>query len=131
MSGEVPALLACVATGILAACRRHRAAAADKGFALPAGATADGAALYASRCAACHDHATDRIPPKVLISVTRSPEDVIDTLTLGVMRTQATGLSAEQIKSLAFYLTGKQPTPRAAPDANLCSAAARHTAVGG
>ena len=92
MSGEVPALLACVATGILAS--MPTTAAADKGFALPAGATADGAALYASRCAACHDHATDRIPPKVLISVTRSPEDVIDTLTLGVMRTQATGLSA-------------------------------------
>ena len=122
MSGEVPALLACVATGILASLPLA-AAAADKGLALPAGATAEGAALYASRCAACHDHATDRIPPKVLISVTRSPEDVIDTLTLGVMRTQATGLSAEQIKSLAFYLTGKQPTPRAAPDANLCSAA--------
>ena len=122
MSGEVPALLACVATGILAS-MPLAAAAADKGLALPAGATAEGAALYASRCAACHDHATDRIPPKVLISVTRSPEDVIDTLTLGVMRTQATGLSAEQIKNLAFYLTGKQPTPRAAPDANLCSAA--------
>ena len=122
MSGEVRALLACVATGILASLPTA-AAAADKEFALPAGATAEGAALYASRCAACHDHATDRIPPKVLISVTRSPEDVIDTLTLGVMRTQATGLSAEQIKSLAFYLTGKQPTPRAAPDANLCSAA--------
>ena len=122
MSGEVRALLACVATGILAS-MPLAAAAADKGLALPAGATAEGAALYASRCAACHDHATDRIPPKVLISVTRSPEDVIDTLTLGVMRTQATGLSAEQIKSLAFYLTGKQPTPRAAPDANLCSAA--------
>ena len=78
MSGEVRALLACVATGILASLPTA-AAAADKEFALPAGATAEGAALYASRCAACHDHATDRIPPKVLISVTRSPEDVIDT----------------------------------------------------
>jgi polyvinyl alcohol dehydrogenase (cytochrome) len=86
-------------------------------------ASPDGAALYAARCAACHDHATDRIPPKVLISITRSAEDVIDTLTLGVMRTQATGLSSEQIRSLAVYLTGKQPAPRAAPDANPCSAA--------
>jgi polyvinyl alcohol dehydrogenase (cytochrome) len=127
MSREVPALLACLASAILAslsvAAAAPPATAVDKDFALPAGASADGAALYASRCAACHDHATERIPPKVLISVTRSPEDVIDTLTLGVMRTQATGLSAEQIKSLAFYLTGKQPTPRAAPDANLCGAA--------
>ena len=84
----------------------------------------DGAALYATRCAACHDHAADRIPPKVLISITRSAEDVIDTLTLGVMRTQAAGLSGEEIKSLAVYLTGKQPAPRAAADANPCPAAA-------
>jgi polyvinyl alcohol dehydrogenase (cytochrome) len=83
-------------------------------------AHAEGAALYAARCAACHDHASGRVPPKVLISITRSAEDVIDTLTLGVMRAQATGLSAAQIKTLAVYLTGKQPQPRAAPDANLC-----------
>src|SRR5580704_4872319 len=83
-------------------------------------AHAEGAALYAARCAACHDHASGRVPPKVLISITRSAEDVIDTLTLGVMRAQATGLSAAQIKTLAVYLTGKQPQPRAAADANPC-----------
>lgn len=83
----------------------------------------EGAALYAARCAACHDHAADRIPPKVLISITRSAEDVIDTLTLGVMRTQAAGLSAEQIKSLAVFLTGKEPSPRAAANANPCPGA--------
>lgn len=86
-------------------------------------AASDGATLYVARCAVCHDHATDRIPPKVLISITRSAEDVIDTLTLGVMRTQAVGLSAEQIQNLAVYLTGKQPAPRAAADANRCPGA--------
>ena len=60
----------------------------------PEATSPEGAALYASRCAACHDHASGRVPPKVLISVTRAAEDVIDTLTLGVMRTQAAGLSA-------------------------------------
>ncbi len=89
--------------------------------AAPADETATGAALYAARCAACHDHAQDRIPPKVLISTTRAPEDVIDTLTLGVMRAQAAGLSAEQIRAVAVYLTGKQPAPRAAADANPCA----------
>ena len=124
MRREVAALLAWLASGFLAslpvAAAAPPATAADKDFALPAGASADGAALYASRCAACHDDATDRIPPKVLISVTRSPEDVIDTLTLGVMRTQATGLSAQQIKSLAFYLTG--PLHRSAALAGLIAA---------
>jgi cytochrome c553 len=74
----------------------------------------DGAALYATRCAACHDHAADRIPPKVLISITRSAEDVIDTLTLGVMRTQAAGLSSEQIRSLAPISPASSPRRAAA-----------------
>ncbi len=87
-------------------------------------AHAEGAALYAARCAVCHDHASGRVPPKVLISITRSAEDVIDTLSLGVMRTQATGLSSAQIRSLAVYLTGKEPQPRAAADANPCKAPA-------
>lgn len=83
-------------------------------------ASSEGAAIWASRCSACHDHAQDRIPPKVLIATTRAPEDIIDTLTLGVMRPQATGLTADQIKSIAVYLTNKQPGPRASADANLC-----------
>jgi polyvinyl alcohol dehydrogenase (cytochrome) len=84
----------------------------------------EGEALYASRCAACHDHASGRVPPKVLITVTRAAEDVIDTLTLGVMRPQASGLTPQQIRSLAIYLTGKLPVPRAPPDANPCPAPA-------
>ncbi len=83
-------------------------------------AGSEGAAIWAQRCSACHDHAQDRIPPKVLIATTRAPEDVIDTLTLGVMRPQAAGLTDEQIKSIAVYLTNKQPSPRAAADANPC-----------
>jgi polyvinyl alcohol dehydrogenase (cytochrome) len=85
---------------------------------------AEGAALWAQRCSACHDHAQGRIPPKVLISTARAPEDIIDTLTLGVMRAQATGLSEAQIRNLAVYLTNKQPAPRAAPDANPCKSSA-------
>jgi polyvinyl alcohol dehydrogenase (cytochrome) len=85
-----------------------------------AAANAEGAAIYAARCSVCHDHASGRVPPKVLISITRSAEDVIDTLSLGVMRSQAAGLSAAQIRSVAVYLTGKEPQPRAAADANRC-----------
>jgi polyvinyl alcohol dehydrogenase (cytochrome) len=99
------------------------AAAAEEPAAKAADAAA-GAALYASRCAACHDHAQDRIPPKVLISTTRAAEDVIDTLTLGAMRPQAAGLSSEQIRAVAVYLTDKEPAPRAAADANPCAAPA-------
>lgn len=116
MKLNVAASAALLAT-FLGAAAPTQAAGADA-------ATAEGAALYASRCAVCHDHASGRVPPKVLISITRSAEDVIDTLSLGVMRSQAAGLSTAQIRNLAVYLTGKEPQPRAAADANPCKTAA-------
>ncbi len=74
----------------------------------PAVTSPEGEALYKQKCAVCHDTPEDRIPPRFLIA-RRSAEDVIQTLTTGSMKQQATGLSAEQIKALAVYLTGKQP----------------------
>src|SRR5262249_45019118 len=84
----------------------------------------EGAALYRERCAVCHDNPQDRIPPLFLIR-RRAAEDVIQTLTAGVMRQQAAGLSADQIRALAIHLTGKQPGagPRVDPEANFCKAA--------
>ena len=79
------------------------------------------AQLYQQKCAMCHDHPQDRIPPLFLIK-RRSAEDVIQTLTSGVMKQQAAGISAEQIRALAIFLTGKQPgapVPRV-EEANLC-----------
>ncbi len=128
MKREVLAIVSCLAAALInvaAAGARHaedpQAPATDAlQVVVPEATSPEGAALYASRCAACHDHASGRVPPKVLISVTRAAEDVIDTLTLGVMRTQAAGLSPAQISALAIYITGKEPQPRAAPDANPC-----------
>src|SRR5215467_961680 len=84
----------------------------------------EGAALYQERCAVCHDNPQDRVPPLFLIR-RRAAEDVIQTLTTGVMRQQASGLSADQIRALAIHLTGKQPGtgPGVDPDANRCKAA--------
>jgi polyvinyl alcohol dehydrogenase (cytochrome) len=80
-----------------------------------------GDALYAARCAACHDHPVDRIPPKVFISTVRAPEDVVDALTSGVMKMQAAALTNAEIRAIAVYLTGREPAAaRAAPDANRC-----------
>ncbi len=70
--------------------------------------SAEGEALYQQKCAVCHDHAQDRIPPLFLIR-RRSAEDVIQTLTEGLMKQQAAGLSADQIRALAIHLTGKMP----------------------
>jgi len=68
----------------------------------------EGEALYKQRCAVCHDNPQDRIPPLFLIR-RRSAEDVMQTLTSGSMKQQASWLSADQVRALAVYLTGKQP----------------------
>ena len=88
-----------------------------------AGATSpEGAELYKQKCAVCHDEAQERVPPLFLIR-RRSAEDVIQTLTTGVMKQQASGLSAEQIRALAIHLTGKMPGPPMAAnlEANRCT----------
>ena len=63
----------------------------------------DGATLYKQRCAACHDHPQGNIPPRALIA-SRSRESIVDTLTRGAMRAQATGLSANDIGAIAEHV---------------------------
>ena len=65
---------------------------------------ADGAALYAARCAACHDHAQGSIPPRALIAQ-RSRSAIVEALSRGAMRAQAQGLSALDIDAIARHLT--------------------------
>lgn len=83
--------------------------------------SAEGAELYAQKCAVCHDNPVDRVPPLFLIR-RRSAEDVIQTLTSGPMKQQARGLSADQIRALAIHLTGKLPGPpiQANLESNRC-----------
>ncbi|MFN0124875.1 MAG: PQQ-binding-like beta-propeller repeat protein [Blastocatellia bacterium] len=84
----------------------------------------EGAALYKQRCAMCHDNAADRIPPLFLIR-RRSAEDVMQTLTDGSMKQQASGLNPDQIRALAVFLTGKLPgAPMGNLNVNLCKAPA-------
>lgn len=95
-------------------------------------ATQPGAALYTERCAQCHDHPVDRIPPRVLLSIVKTPEQVVTALTEGVMKPMAAGLDAGQIKSLAVYITGKEPGSTHDPDpmANMCPAPAPAITLG-
>ena len=93
-------------------------------------ATSDkGEEIYGQRCAICHDHAHDRIPLRIIIE-RKSPEGVIAALTTGAMRTMAAGLSQEEIRDVAVYLTGKPLGSEPRPDANLCTAEAVRTAPG-
>jgi mono/diheme cytochrome c family protein len=63
----------------------------------------DGQAIYARRCAICHDQAQGNIPPRALIAA-RSRQSIVEALTLGAMREQAQGLSREEIEAVAGYL---------------------------
>ncbi|MBK7251875.1 MAG: PQQ-binding-like beta-propeller repeat protein [Gammaproteobacteria bacterium] len=77
-------------------------------------------ALYRQRCAACHDHPQDRIPPRFLLGF-RSPNAVVRTLTRGAMRPMAEGLDAAEIAGLATLLTGRAPGTDPVPSANPCA----------
>jgi len=82
-----------------------------------------GAQLYAQKCAQCHDHPVDRIPARAFLAIVKTPEQVVTALTSGVMQPMAAGLSADQIKSLAVFVTGKEPgaTHDPDPEANRCT----------
>ncbi|MDB5397320.1 MAG: pvadh [Rhodospirillales bacterium] len=82
-----------------------------------------GASLYAERCAQCHDHAVDRIPPRTFLSLVKTPDQVVRALTTGIMQSQAAGLSGNQINSLAAFITGKTTgaTDDPDPEANRCA----------
>jgi polyvinyl alcohol dehydrogenase (cytochrome) len=73
-------------------------------------AAPDGAALYATRCAVCHDAATPagdlRVPKKDELSK-RAPQNIVDSMTSGPMREQAKGLSEDDKRAIASHITGK------------------------
>ena len=89
---------------------------------VPVNETADGSALYDQHCAECHEHPAGRIPARSFISMLRTPESIINTLSKGVMRPMAKSLDSNQIHDIAVYLTGREPGNDPQPDlhANMC-----------
>ena len=80
--------------------------------------------IYQEKCALCHDKPTGRVPPRSLIA-RRSAEDVIQSMTDGLMKQFADGLTAEQVRALAIHLTGKQLIGRVGNlNANPCKGVA-------
>jgi polyvinyl alcohol dehydrogenase (cytochrome) len=63
----------------------------------------DGAALYKARCASCHDAPQGRIPSIGAIKQMTSAT-VYAALTNGAMRSQASGLSTQEVISLLVYI---------------------------
>jgi polyvinyl alcohol dehydrogenase (cytochrome) len=91
-----------------------------------------GSKLYDQFCSACHDHPKDRIPARDIIA-RHSPDEVMQILTNGVMRAQASGLNMNDRVALATFITGKPPTGNAGkvPETNLCAQQGSATGLGG
>jgi polyvinyl alcohol dehydrogenase (cytochrome) len=65
---------------------------------------AAGEPLYNAHCAACHDHPTERTPPKASIA-NNTPAYILGVLTDGVMRANAEGLSKGEKLSIAMFVS--------------------------
>lgn len=84
--------------------------------------SARGADLFARHCAMCHEHPSGNIPPVFVLNY-KSPEQIVDALTKGPMRPQASGLSTDDVRQLAIHLAHREPVTARDPDpdANLCA----------
>jgi polyvinyl alcohol dehydrogenase (cytochrome) len=90
----------------------------------PAGASAQvsGEALYASRCAMCHDKDVPRAP-KLDAMRLMSPEAILGSLQGGTMLPQGIGLTLAEKRAIAVHVAGKDfgsgpgSAGRCAPDA--------------
>jgi polyvinyl alcohol dehydrogenase (cytochrome) len=90
-----------------------------------AGATPDGAALYKKRCAGCHDGAPQpRMPSRQDIGK-RSPEEIVKTMLVGAMRPQSAGLTPEDVRAIARFLTGKELGKAETSTSPICPASAK------
>lgn len=66
-------------------------------------AAVDSAAIYAARCAACHDHPMGNIPPRRVIAAYPLPR-ILEALGSGAMRAQASGLTPAQIHAVSRHV---------------------------
>ena len=77
-----------------------------------AAAPSDGAVLFANQCASCHGAQPGEAPEKAALAK-KTPEEVVQALTTGSMQYMAAGLTPEDIRAIAAYLTGKAPSTAA------------------
>jgi polyvinyl alcohol dehydrogenase (cytochrome) len=76
--------------------------------ALPCAAAVSGEAVYQRRCAACHDMASERTPPRDALKQ-MSVARILRTLDFGVMTNLATALNREDREAVANYLGVQRP----------------------
>lgn len=86
----------------------------------------DGESLYNARCAACHenpDPETNTHAPARTDMAGFTPNSIYSAMSRGLMTVQATGLSDEEMRSVASYLTGREVEDlQLEVTANMCPA---------
>ncbi|WP_315706364.1 MULTISPECIES: PQQ-binding-like beta-propeller repeat protein [unclassified Bradyrhizobium] len=97
-SSVLLALLGCVALPLAAAATDDSAPAA-----------ASGKMLYEARCAGCHDRASDRTPSRDILA--HNPPTFILNAMRAVMAPMAAGLSEDEMKAIALFLSTAAPQP--------------------
>jgi len=85
-------------------------------------AAPDGEALYKQRCGTCHDGKPQpRMPSRQELSG-RTPEAIYQAMFGGAMAVQSAGLSADEGRAIARFVTGKEFGKVAATGSGKCSA---------
>jgi alcohol dehydrogenase (cytochrome c) len=94
-------------------------------------APAESEALFAARCRSCHEPPVARAPSREQLRGLPNPQ-IVEALTVGVMKPMADGMTPAQIAGLATFITGRATAPEglriaaapAAPDVRPDPAAA-------
>lgn len=67
-------------------------------------AQSPGEAVFEARCKTCHEPAVDRAPSRADMAQ-RPQADIVSSLTSGLMKPMAEGLSAAEIQAVAGYVS--------------------------
>lgn len=81
-----------------------------------ANAQTSGQAVFEARCKDCHEPAVDRAPSRADLAQ-RPQTDIVKSLTDGLMKPMAEGLSTAEIQAVASYISsvGAAAPPATAP----------------
>ncbi len=77
----------------------------------PSPAVAQGEGLFKARCAGCHETGAGGAPAKDILAA-KTPDDIFNVLKNGPMMAMASGLSDDEMKSIASYLSPARRRPR-------------------
>jgi polyvinyl alcohol dehydrogenase (cytochrome) len=87
--------------------------------------TLPGAAIYHRVCQQCHEGQALKAPARTFIEM-MPPETIVRALTVGIMQQQASGLSDQDKRDVAEYLSGTKFGAPVPPTAPACVGRAAH-----